>query len=435
MTYLEAITYINEAEKLGSRPGLDTIKALLRRLGDPQRAVPVVHVAGTNGKGSVTAYIACILSAAGYRVGRFTSPDLHAFPERISINGQDIPEERVAELTSKLAVHAAEMARLGEGSPTIFELSTAMAFLYFKEQGCDLVVLEVGLGGRLDCTNVVENLLAAVITPIGMDHMAVLGDTLAKIAGEKAGIIKPGCPVASAWQEPEADRVIRDTCRTLGGLLSLVTPDLVRVGPYDMDRQFFDYGPFQELSISLLGEHQVYNAALAVQAVLLVRGQGFSVPEDAIRRGLSETSWPGRFELLHRCPVILADGAHNPHGVHSLAESLKRYFPGRRVAFLAGVLADKDFNAMFQEILPLASRFYTVAPPSKRALSAGALAAFLKTICDVPVTPADSVSAAMEACLAAMNEEEIFCAFGSLYYIDEVRRWVSLRFSETRSYL
>ena len=422
MTYADAMAYLREAEVLGSSMGLDTIRALLQRMGNPEKNLPVIHVAGTNGKGSVVAYLTSVLAAAGYRVGRFTSPDLYSFTERISINGKAISEADVARLTEVIARHAAAMEYAWEGAPTVFEISTAMAFQYFREQHCDLAVLEVGLGGRLDATNVVSHPLVSVITSIGMDHTELLGDTLSKIAWEKAGIIKERCPVVTAPQAPEAMEAIEKACLERGSECFPVRRALLRTTAWDGREQRFDYGRFQNLSISLLGEHQLVNAATALTALQVLQ-PSYPVSQEALRAGLSATRWPCRLEVLREKPLALVDGAHNPQGVGSLAAGLIRHFPGKKFSFLVGVLADKDYRAMFDPVIPLAERFITITPNSHRALPAQQLADFLKQRYPVPVETAPTVSAALESVIPQLGDKESFCAFGSLYYVGEVRKW------------
>ena len=422
MTYQEAIAFLKKAELLGSVPGLDTIRALLRRMGNPERDLPVIHVAGTNGKGSVVAYLCSILTAQGYRVGRFTSPDLVSFTERININGGNIPEIAVARLMESIAAHAKEMELAGEGFPTVFEISTAMAFQYFKERCCNLVVLEVGLGGRLDATNEVQNPLVSVITSIGMDHMELLGDTLAKIAWEKAGIIKEGCSVVTAPQPPEALRVIEQVCREKHAELFPVRKELLQPLSWDSNGQNFNYGRFQDLHISMLGEHQMVNAALAINAVQIM-GSRVPIRLKAIQKGLSDTNWPGRLEVLSRDPLALVDGAHNPQGVTSLVQGLSRHFPGRKFRFVVGVLTDKNYQDMFDQVFHLAQSFVTVTPGSSRALPAPELAKFLRRRCSCPVEAAESVPQALSSALPRPGSGEALCAFGSLYYVGEVRQW------------
>lgn len=425
MDMKEAMAYIKEAELLGSSLGLEVIRTLLSYMGDPQKKVRILHVAGTNGKGSVAAYLSAILAEAGYRVGRFISPELHDFTERISINGVNIARDEMARLIGVVSGYAELMASQGVGKPTVFEISTAMAFQYFFEQRCDLAVMEVGLGGRLDATNVIDCSLASIITSIGLDHMQILGKTLQDITQEKAGIIKGGGEVISAPQMLEAERVLKQICREKDAKLFLIKAEKINTRSYGRYYQHFDFGGYQNLQIRMLGLHQIINASVAVDTVLKVLNrQGFPVREDALRRGLWNMRWPGRLELLQEEPMIIVDGAHNQPGAECLAAGLLRHFPGKRFVFLVGVLRDKAYKDLFDALLPIASRFVTVTPPGRRALPAQDLAAYLSECCpSIPVEAASGVEAGLNQFVSTAKYDEALCAFGSLYYIDQVRVW------------
>ncbi len=427
MTYQEALAFISSQPRFAPRQlvegeepfNLNAIRRLLSLLGDPQRDLKFVHVAGTNGKGSVTAFLSSILSCCGIRVGVYTSPFLERFTERIRIGREEIRPEDLGRHADTVRQAVEEMKREGEALPSEFELVCAIAFLWFREQAADLVVLEVGLGGRLDATNVIECPELAVITSIGLDHTETLGDTLTKIAWEKAGIIKTGGHVLAAPQCASVDAVFQTVCWERKTVLHTAALPVRTVRP-DLDGQSFSLPGHPEFHVSMLGTYQIENAALAAQAAFLLGERGWPVTEKGVRDGLDRTQWPGRFELLSRDPAVIIDGAHNPPGARALRLSLETYFPGKRIVFVSGVLADKDYAAMLSEVLPIASRFYTVAPPTSRALSAPDLAAWLRTK-GAEALPCASVEEAVRLAADSAGREGVVCAFGSLYYIGQVR--------------
>ncbi|MCI9578849.1 MAG: bifunctional folylpolyglutamate synthase/dihydrofolate synthase [Oscillibacter sp.] len=416
MTGEEAVAYIWSHGWEAHAPGLDRIRELLRRLGDPQKELKFIHAAGTNGKGSVCACLASVLEAAGYRVGLNTSPHLERFHERIRVNGQEISDgalgavmERVRSAAGAMRVH-----------PTEFELITAAAFLYFLEQRCDIVVLETGLGGELDASNVIETPELAILTAMGMDHAAILGPTLRDVAAAKAGIIKAGGTVVSRGGCPEADEVFRRTCRERGAFLTETDLSRLRVRRLDLEGAVFDFAPWENLTIPLVGAYQAENAALALTALEVLREKGWSIPEEALRRGLAAVRWPGRFEILGRAPAVLLDGAHNAHGMRAAVESLRTLFPGKQLTFLLGILADKDAGEMLDLLAPLAERAFVLRPDSPRAMDPAALCALLAAR-GVEALPCTSAAAGLEAALAAAGRDGAVCALGSLYLCGEVR--------------
>ena len=416
MTGEEAVAYIWSHGWEAHAPGLDRIRELLRRLGDPQKELKFIHAAGTNGKGSVCACLASVLEAAGYRVGLNTSPHLERFHERIRVNGQEISDgalgavmERVRSAAGAMRVH-----------PTEFELITAAAFLYFLEQRCDIVVLETGLGGELDASNVIETPELAILTAMGMDHAAILGPTLRDVAAAKAGIIKAGGTVVSRGGCPEADEVFRRTCRERGAFLTETDLSRLRVRRLDLEGAVFDFAPWENLTIPLAGAYQAENAALALTALEALREKGWSIPEEALRRGLAAVRWPGRFEILGRAPAVLLDGAHNAHGMRAAVESLRTLFPGKRLTFLLGILADKDAGEMLDLLAPLAERAFVLRPDSPRAMDPAALCALLAAR-GVEARPCTSAEVGLEAALAAAGRDGAVCALGSLYLCGEVR--------------
>ena len=415
MDYREALQYIDGVSSLGSRPGLERVAALLHRLGDPQEKLRFVHIAGTNGKGSCAAMTASVLRAAGYRTGLFTSPYLFRFNERMQINGEPIGDEELAALVTQIRPIADAM----EDLPTEFELMTAVALLWYLRERCEIVVLEVGLGGRLDATNVIGAPEAAVIMNIGLDHTAVLGDTVEQIAAEKAGIVKPGCAVALYPQTPEAEAVVRERCEAVGA--SLRVADLTQLqGEFDsLEGQVFRYRG-ASYAIPLLGEHQLRNAAVVLEVAEILREKGWKLPHEAVEHGLYAVSWPARFELLRAEPPFVVDGGHNPQCAMTVAESLLRYFPDRRRVLLVGVLADKDYEGLFDILDVAADAYFCVTPASARALPADRLAAFLSRY-GKPVTVCPDIPAGVEAASAAAGEDGVACAVGSLYMAGAVR--------------
>lgn len=416
MTEQEAVAYIHSFGWEKHAPGLERIRALLSILGDPQKALRFIHVAGTNGKGSVCACLASVLKAAGYRVGLNTSPHLELFHERIRVNGEMIPGGDLAVLTERVRAAAEVLPE----HPTEFELITAVAFLYFRQERCDVVVLETGLGGGLDASNVIDTPELAVLTAMGMDHAAILGPTLRDIAAAKAGIIKPGGRVVSLGGCPEADAVFRRTCRERGAALTEV--DLSRLGRVETSLRgtAFDFAPMRGLRIPLAGLYQSCNAAVAITAVEVLRQGGWKISEGALRRGLEQVRWPGRFEVLCRKPPVILDGAHNVQGVAAAVESLRVLFPGQKLVFLLGILADKETGAMLDLLAPLADRVFALRPDSPRALEPEALCAMLAER-GVPSQAMGSASEAVDAALAAAGETSAVCALGSLYLCGALR--------------
>ncbi len=419
MTGQEAIAYIHAHQWQRHAPGLTRMRALLRALGDPQRGQKFVHVAGTNGKGSTCACIAAVLQEAGYRVGLNTSPYLVEFHERIRVNGEMISDRALGRLMERIRSAAETLAE----HPTEFELITAAALLYFRQMCCDISVLEVGLGGALDASNVIDVPEAAVLTAMGMDHVALLGPTQADVAAAKAGIIKCGGAVVSYGGCPEADAVFRRVCRERGAALTEVDFSRLRLHSLGLEGAVFDFAPYGDLRLPLAGAYQVKNAAVAVTALELLRQKGWAADGDSIRRGLARVRWPGRFEVLRRSPVFLLDGAHNVHGMAAAAESLRTLFPGRRAVFLLGLLADKDVSGMLDLLRPLAERVFTLRPDSPRAMEAEALAALLAER-GVSARACGTVEEGISDAVQAAGQGGIVCSLGSLYLSGAVRRAV-----------
>ena len=438
----DPIAYINTPRWQASRLGLERIRELLERLGRPQDRLKFVHVAGTNGKGSICAYLASILGAAGYRTGMFTSPYIERFEERIRVDGVMISPDELRDVTLAVREHAEAMAEETGDHPTEFELMTAVTLEHFARCGCDIVVLEVGLGGRLDSTNVIDAPEACVIARIGLDHTALLGNTLAAIAGEKAGIIKEGSAVVSWPQESEAMAVIEHAAAEHG--CELRVPDFAQLEEgairwEDGASPFrpFSYKEWADLRTGILGSYQPQNVTVALEAVDVLRGRGWRIPDEALRAGVAQTRWPGRFEIVEggSSPdgfAIVVDGGHNPQGARALADSLAEVFPGRKPVFVVGVLEDKDYPRMLEDVLPLGSAFVCVTPDNPRALPAHKLARAIRwtgqdllgcSACVNPVVARDFEDAIRRARELA-GPDGLICAFGSLYSVAALKEAV-----------
>ena len=416
MTYEEAIHYIESTAMFGATPGLERTRALLHALGDPQDALRFVHVAGTNGKGSTCAMLASILQSAGHKTGLFTSPYLRRFNERIRVNGKSISDKDLAKTTERLK----EAVDACGGGFTEFELDTALAMLHFAEKKCAIVVLEVGLGGRLDPTNVIACPDCAVITNIGLDHTAILGDTVLKIAGEKLGIVKEGGAVA--MYPPEDDEVFdlaAGVCREKGATLRLAEFDELDVLDDGLEGQIFCYCDDTPLTLPLLGDHQLRNAAVVLEAVEILREQGWRIKPEAVEKGLAAARWPARFELLQTEPAFILDGGHNAQCAEAVAGNLDYYFEGQKKVLLLGILKDKDVDAFLETLTPLGDVFVCVTPDSPRAMKAGALAEKLKSY-RKPTFVCANIAEAIATATKAAGKSGVVCATGSLYMAGDI---------------
>jgi len=412
MTEREAISYIDRYTWSTTRLGLGRTRTLLKALGDPQKRLKFVHAAGSNGKGSTCAMLECILRQAGFRTGLYISPYIQDFRERMQVNAQNIPGERLAEITQRVSVLADAM----EDHPSRFELVTAIAMEYFLEERCDIVVLEVGMGGELDSTNAIDAPEAAVIANIGLEHTEYLGDTLEKIARTKAGIIKTGCDAVCYDGAPPAVEVVRAVCRERGVPFHLADFSQVEPVSHSLDGQSFRWRG-RTLSLPLLGAHQLHNAAVVLETVQVLRQRGWTIPEAAVREGLAQVRWPARSEVLGQEPLFLLDGGHNPQCAQALAGLLADYLPGRRLTILMGVLADKDWRSMAEAVRPFAGRFLCATPDSPRALDGGELAAYIREDLGMEAQSFASVEDALRSALSAGDT----VAFGSLYMAGHIR--------------
>lgn len=416
MTYEEALSYIHSVVWKGSRPGLTRITELLNLLGNPQKKLRFIHIAGTNGKGSTSAMTESILRAAGYRTGLFVSPYIKSFNERIALCGQPISDEALAEFTARVRPFADSMA----DTPTEFELITAIGLLYFAAMDCDVVVLETGMGGRLDSTNVIENPLATVITGIALDHTEYLGDTVEKIAAEKAGIIKKGAPMVWGGHDPAARRVIADAAARAGVPFIAAEDTPMTVHTYGLDYTVCSWGRYKHLELALLGTYQPGNLATVLALFEVLATKGITVSEAAVREGLRHVCWRGRFEKLCDNPLIISDGAHNPEGIAAAVSAIRQYFPEGKVLFLNAVMADKDYHGMIAALAPLADTVFTLTPDNPRALSAEALAAAWGEK-GVRAYAFDTPHAAVSAAVAAARARHLpLFSLGSLYMYREV---------------
>lgn len=417
MNYQEARAFLDEVGKSGSVLGLEGMRELLNRLGNPQDELKFIHISGTNGKGSELAFLSEVLTKSGYCTGRYISPTLYSYRERIQVDKEMIDRDSLASLTTKVKTAIDSMLADGLQSPTVFEVETAISFLYFIQKQCDIVVLETGLGGTLDATNVVKTTILEVIASIGMDHMMFLGNTLGEIAGNKAGIIKPNTLVVSAKQEPEAEAVVKEVSKNQNADLSIVDPKEIKDVHYGYERQSFSYKNWKNIEISLAGTYQIKNAALALEAVEALRRLGFELSEENVRKGMAGADWRGRFSVIHKDPVVVIDGAHNPAAATVLKESLETYFKGKNLYYIFGVFADKDYEKVIELTAPLAKRIVTVqTPDNPRALPAEALKKAVEKV-NPNVTSADSVAKAVEEVKEMTTKDDVVIVFGSLSFL------------------
>lgn len=467
MDYQQSREYLRDAEKYGSVLGLENMREMMKRLGNPQDDLHYVHVAGTNGKGSVIAYLYTALSRAGYRVGRYISPTIYSYRERMETAGEPVSREKFAEYLTKVARVIQEMTDQGLSHPTPFEIETAVAFLFFKDENCDLVLLEVGMGGSLDATNIIKSPVLSVLTSISMDHMSFLGNTLGEIADKKAGIIKPGCPMVTVKQQPEAEAAIRLACERCA--VSYVEADREEAETVEESLfwQSFCYQG-EEYRISLAGVYQKENALLALAALALLEENGYPTTLEQRKEGLLNARWNGRFSVIHKKPLFVVDGAHNPAAADMLVDSIRHYFYGKKLYYIMGMFRDKDYRSVIARTAPYAERIITIAAPDNpRALPASELARAVEEFrfgvqksndsteeCGSRAEPAagaqdvsgtaaesagsvqkftggvesaDSLEEAVERAFALAGPEDVILAFGSLAFIGPLTRIVDKR--------
>ena len=416
MTYTEALEYIHSICWTFTKPGLERIFALCEKLGNPQDELKFIHVAGTNGKGSFCSMIDSVLRSAGYKTGLFTSPYIKVFNERMQFCGENIADDELAEITEYVKPFADSM----EDKPTEFELITAIGFEYFKRKGCDVVILEAGMGGRLDSTNIIKSSLLSVITGISLDHTAFLGDTVEKIAAEKAGIIKEGGAVLFGGNSKSVEEVIKAQAAKMNADYHFADKSSLDITASDLTGSTFNYLGYRDVKLPLLGLYQPWNAANVLCALEILKAKGFTVADDAIRAGLLAARWPARFEIISRDPLIIFDGAHNPEGIETAVASIKRYFGDRKVCILTGVMKDKDYNYIAGKFAEIADRAFTITPDNPRALPAEEYAKVLEGV-GIKATSYSSVPAALEdAKKYAKETDTALLCLGSLYMYCEV---------------
>lgn len=423
MTYSEALDYIHSLYWRGKKSGLEKTKELLDLCGHPEKGLRCIHIAGTNGKGSTAAMLDSICRCAGMKTGLYTSPYIVRYNERIQVAGQQIPDETLARLTEYLSGLVEQM----EVPPSEFEFGTVLAFLYFKEQQCDPVILETGLGGSFDSTNVIESPLLCIITALGLDHTAQLGSTIEEIAEAKAGIIKPGTPVVFYGENEAGETVVRERCKVCKATLAM--PNFAKlvsekVGTV-LEHQMFSYDSWEGVELSLPGLYQQKNAVVVLEAVKQLRLVGISLSEEAVREGLRTVHWQARLEVLREAPLLLADGSHNPQGMQATVESLKQYFSDRKLIFIFGAMADKELDVMIPMFLPLAKKVYLTAPSMPRAMKPEELLTVCKSLCSDETEPEFVVCSKPDNALElAVKEEkeEVIVVIGSLYLVGEIKQ-------------
>lgn len=416
MNATEAIAYIHSVCWKGSVPGLGRTQTLLAKMGNPEKKLKFVHIAGTNGKGSTAAMTASILRKAGYRTGLYTSPYIYRFHERMQVDGVEISDEDLAAVTE----YVKPLADAMEESPTEFELVCCIAFEYFRRMQCDIVVLEVGMGGALDSTNVIEVPEVAVITNIGLDHTEYLGDTVEKIAETKSGIFKENGHAVVYRSTPSVEAVYERICEEKHISLKKADFDTLRLKSRSLEGQVFDCGRRKDLLLPLLGDHQLHNAAVVLAIADTLIAEGWNITEENIRQGIRDVRWPGRFDIVSREPLFIIDGGHNPQCIEALVKNIEDYLAGRRVIALTGVLADKDYADMYQPVMPLVQKFVCITPPNPRKLEADLLAQYLRQA-GADAISCPSIASGVSKAIELAGKEGVVLCFGSLYSIGAIR--------------
>ncbi len=437
MNYHEAMEYINDTAKFGSNLGLSRTEKLLEHLGNPHKKLKCVHIAGTNGKGSITVMLSTMLKEAGYKVGMYTSPYLEEFEERIQIDGVNIPKPDLAEAVTQVAEAVDKVLKEGYDNPTEFEIITCAMFYYFYKMKVDYAVIEVGLGGRLDSTNVLTSgngfgTLVSVIASVSYDHMKILGNTLGEIAHEKAGIIKENIPLVLYPQEPEAGQVIEETALKMNSKIINVNKNSVayenELNPMNSDfTQSIVVKSNKDtyhIKLSLLGQHQLLNCATAIYAAeQLIEAGAVKLKKSSIESALSKVKWPGRLEVMSKEPFIVIDGAHNIDGITKLTDSVKKYFKYNKMILILGILADKQIDAMIGQIAPMADKIITVSPHSSRAESSDKLKDAILNY-NRNCENIDDYEKALKKAVSYMQKGDLLLISGSLYMIGDMRKTI-----------
>ncbi|MDD3218327.1 MAG: bifunctional folylpolyglutamate synthase/dihydrofolate synthase [Lachnospiraceae bacterium] len=435
MNYEEARAFIKDAESYGSVLGLGNMQEMAKRLGHPEQKLKFVHIAGTNGKGSVLAYVSTIIKEAGYKVGRYISPTIFAYRERLQVNGEYISREDFAECMGAVAEVIGEMTSEGLPHPTPFEIETMVGFVYFAMKKCDIVVLECGMGGATDATNIVTNTMVAVIAAISRDHVGFLGDTLEAIAQVKCGIIKKGCKVVYGRQAPEVEACIINKAKEEQCIYKGVDFHQLKVWKEDVTGNGFLYpaspkewkerrelGGLRKDSYetSLIGSYQIENAALAIEAAYALMEEYPKITETVIKTGLKKAKWDGRFTIVEKNPYFIIDGAHNPDGAKQLATSLEKYFPGKKKIYIMGVFRDKEYTQVLETTAPLAQEIITIETPDNvRALPAEELAEAARSYHECVICAGD-IGKAVELAKSHAGEDDVIVAFGSLSFLGQM---------------
>jgi len=412
----QAINYIHSLYRPGNKPGLHRISALLKLLGNPEKDLKFIHIAGTNGKGSTAAMTASILCKAGYKAGLFTSPYIYRFHERIQMDGQQISDEKLLPLILKVKALAETM----EEMPTEFEFVTAMAMEYYRQENCPIVVLEVGMGGLKDATNAIPAPEVAVITNIGLDHTDALGNTLEEIAANKAGIFKEGSSAVVYRGTPGVEAVYETVCAQKKIPLKKADFEGLTLHSHDLFGQVFSCGKRKNIRLPLLGDHQLHNAAVVLGIMDTLQEKGWAISEQHIYDGMAAVTWPGRFDIVCRDPLFIIDGGHNPQCLEALVKNIEDYLPGRRIIALTGVLADKDYGEMFRPLLPHIAHFVCITPDNPRKLPAAELAAHLQAV-GATATACATVPEAVALAKELAGKDGVVLSFGSLYAIGDIK--------------
>lgn len=416
MNVEQAIAYIHSVCWKGSIPGLGRTQELLEKMGNPEKKLKFVHIAGTNGKGSTAAMTASILRKAGYRTGLYTSPYIYRFHERIQVDGVEISDEDLTEITEYVKPLADSMAQ----SPTEFELVCCIAFEYFYRKKCEIVVLEVGMGGAWDATNVIEVPEVAVITNIGLDHTEYLGDTVEKIAETKSGIFKPHGHGVVYRSTPSVEAVYERVCAERDVSLRKADFDGLVLKAHTLEGQVFDCGSRKNLVLPLLGDHQLHNASVVLSIADTLIGEGWKISEQNIYDGIRDVRWPGRFDIVCRKPLFIIDGGHNPQCIEALVKNIQDYLAGKKVVALTGVLADKDYADMYKPVMPLVDRFVCITPPNPRKLEAEQLARYLRQA-GAQAQASERILDGVKQAMDLAGKDGVVLCFGSLYSIGGIR--------------